>query len=180
MPQNETPAEKFDRLFTFKKEAFRIETLPKYSVGDKDKRFETFLAGKIPNQNELKDAWCESLKQWTENGKDVIRVRVIPESRGAYFNFEVEWGYPPNVESGEDINVIAEDTFIDICGQDTEDIWLLDESKVLQMQYGDDGQFEGVKLTEDGVDTYITYKQQLLEESTDFTDYLKQRRRRKV
>jgi hypothetical protein len=178
MNDKETPAEKFDRLFSFEESAFRLEALPHYEV-DGNPRFQAYCAGD-PIENMHAQEWCENIRHWTQKGKSIQRVRLINEDRGAYFNFEVEACYPHNVQSGEEIYMLEESIFNKKFDLTKSDVWLLDESRVLQMEYNDDSKFLDCHVQEEGVDKILSAKRKLLREAVSFKEYLQNRRQRKI
>lgn len=178
MNKDETPAEKFDRLFQFDESAFRLETLPSYKVGE-DPDLQAYQAGE-PIENMHDKDWCDNLQEWTSEGKTVERVRLIPESGSVYFNFEVEACYPHNVASGEEIYMLKEDEFDEQFSLPKKDVWLLDNETVLKMEYADGGVYQSCYYTDNYLEDITEVKSALIEASTEFTTYLKQRRKSKI
>src|SRR5712692_3371864 len=135
--------EEFDQAFrSFKRSAFRLETLPRYRVGGEDESIARFLAGEEPPPNERKGAWTDLIRSNMAAGKRMHRVHLIRGPLTDYLRWEIEWGYPPNVEAGEEIGILhVQDSDLPELG--TEDFWLFDDELAVRMDYDSEGHWLG-------------------------------------
>jgi hypothetical protein len=114
-----------------------------------------YLAGADGPDPERKGAWLNFLRSEYERGLRRSRVHILRTPLAdRYLAYEVEWGYLPNVEAGEDVRildlseveVVAEER--DLIGA-AGDFWLLNSEQVVRMHYSETGQFEGAELVAD-------------------------------
>lgn len=155
--------ELMNKLFdSFQKTAQRIETLPAYSVPENDIRYHSYNSGTILD-NYSSQNWCKSIKNWTEQGKTIERIRVVPKKFNPYLSFEFTC-YEKNILAGEKISAIYEDDYRKICNK-TGDIWIFDSNTFLQMNYDENGTFIGSELIED--DSFMEIFNKLKESSFD-------------
>lgn len=142
----------FDELFNgFSREAFRLELLEEYRVGGKEEEeFRTFLGGAALPLGANAD-WCKDVRAWTQSGKRVIRVRILPEVFNPYLRYEIEWCYPFNISAGEDIRFLRQASFREIIPEapDLADSWLFDDARLLEMHYTKDGTYLDEELITD-------------------------------
>jgi hypothetical protein len=137
-------AEEFRKLFrTFRRSAFRLETLPRYSVGEEDESIRRFLAGDPPPEpNEAKRAWLDLIRSNVAVGKRMQRVHLVRGALTDDLRWEIGWGYPPHAAAGEEIGIlhVSEGEHPEL---GTEDFWLFDDSLAVLMWYGPDGEWLG-------------------------------------
>lgn len=127
----------FAELFTsFERSAFRIETLPVYSVDGERDQYASFLDGELapPNSN---DQWAQQIAVGTAAGKKYARVHVIDHDISPYIRFEIQYYYVFNAKAGEDIRFVFREDVKDLTFTDT---WLFDDSIVVDMSYTADGE----------------------------------------
>jgi hypothetical protein len=168
----------FDRLFnTFSNSAFRLETLPKYSIkgSQEEKEFQSYLDGE-PYPIDSDQEWLKSLDEWTSQGKNISRLRILPEHPESYINYEIEWGYSYNVKHGEDIFLIEKDDFIDKFDLDIHDFWIFDGEEAIQMLYDEEGSYEGSKLVTNIPDSYKLISKKASEIGVGVKEYLSWKR----
>lgn len=146
--------EDFDAAFeTFSYTAVRWETLPAYDVPDADPAEElaAFSAGK-PWPGRRESQWTALLKAGRRWGKTYTRFRVAREPLLPYLEWELTWGYEPNVAAGENIYVIplraGEPWPTDLIAEGA-DAWLFDSTALYTMHYGKGGTWEGASLIRD-------------------------------
>jgi hypothetical protein len=132
----------FGRLFeSFERDAFRLETLPVYSIDDEKEEFERFLAGDPMPAEWSDNPWVRAI---TGRGKSIARVHVLRSPLTDYLRYELA-AYPGNVTAGERIGIIDLGQQL-VSGLPDHDFWLFDDSAVYRMFYTPDGKFEGAEL----------------------------------
>jgi hypothetical protein len=135
--------EEFGALFTtFQRSAFRLETLPVYSVTEDDEAeaFRRFCAGQ-PQPPQDRD-WPRLVSSAVAAGKRMERVRLVSQPLSDYLRFELSWGYPDNIAAGEDIRILP--VVGDLpAGIMDHDYWLFDDTIVVRMEDDDEGRFIG-------------------------------------
>ena len=168
----------FEQLFKFKKSARRLEALPYYDCGEKVLT-ERFMRGEIFEDKEHQE-WCKSLREWASAGMTVERVRVFPATPGDYNLFELE-AFKQSWLAGEKIYYAQEADFAaakkDCGAKELQDFWLLDDEKVLLMNYDEDNDFVGCKLASENIDKYIELYQQISEKALPLPEVLKRLRK---
>lgn len=153
---------------TFTSSAFRLETLATYRVAEEAEYFDRFLSG-----GEFPDQWRDNpwVRDITENGRRLHRVRVLTTPLSDYLRFQLAWGYPGNVEDGEEITVL-DLSESPVPGLPDHDFWLFDETTVLKMHYTGNGEFFGAELLPpDRTGDYLTYRDAALNAAVPYTEY---------
>ena len=139
---------------SFTQSAFRLETLPEYRVDYEEAMIESFLAGHdVDYNNEYIKWWLDVVQNQTSSGKSMNRVHVVSEPMTDYLRFELSVAYPKTSAAGEEIRLISDDDFDDLCEEDEFDVafnrwgaldfWLFDDSRLFIMDYADDGTWLG-------------------------------------
>jgi hypothetical protein len=123
----------------FKRSAFRLETLPEYSVPQEAEMLAAFKRGEPVN---LPDdhPWLVRVRQHVLSGKVLRRVRVVSYPLTDYLRMEMAW-YPKSVAAGEDIRITERRL--------TGDFWLFDDEAAIVMHYDQAGRFIGVETSND-------------------------------
>lgn len=162
----------FEEVFkTFKKSAFRLEKLEKYHIEDSGewKEYQDYLNGiPLPNRTTNTNEWIRDNDVWEKEGKEILRVRVIPNILTNYLRYEIEWGYPYNIQAGEEVKFILQENYKQLIkNQYIKDFWLFDDKKVLEMRYSDIGEYIGVDLVDDkkALQEYLKIKEVLIKKS---------------
>lgn len=153
----------------FTTSAFRLEALPEYRVAGEDGLLERFLSGR-PMPVGFNVGWHDSLRSYRRDGKAVQRVRVVSRPLTDYQRSEFEWGYPGNVEAGEEIRVLdpEDEAVAELPGQD---FWLFDDRTVVLMHYQDGLQIGRELLVDADPAEYVRYKELAMARSTPFQCY---------
>lgn len=140
----------FDGLFrTFHHAAFHLELKDSYHVPEEAGPFELFLQGK-PDDFSWHQPWLKLVREATQAGKSITRVRVVTVPHGDY----TRWGLsvaPLNIEAGEDIRWLPRHhaTGIDF---PSDDYWLFDGNRVVFTVFAEDGRFiGGTEVSESGI-----------------------------
>lgn len=150
-------------FLSFTSSAFRLETLPEYRVDYEQVLIEDYLAGKkVKYQNDYIDWWLELVRDKSSQGCSMSRVHVVGSPLTDYLRFELGVAYPETFKAGEEIRLLNEDDFDDLCDEDELDVvfnrwgaldfWLFDDSRLFIMDYSDDGTWLGVNESFDEED----------------------------
>jgi hypothetical protein len=152
-------------LKSFRRSAFRLETLARYTVPQEEEWFaEWRRTGKLPELTPDNDPWLKMVKGHCGAGKKMQRVRVVSSPLTDYERFELSL-FPPSVAAGEEIRVIQRSLVVQ-----TQDFWLFDESTAVMLRYDDTGRFQGV---EDGTATICCqHRDRHLAQSIPLEEYL--------
>ncbi len=139
-------------LNSYGKEAFRLETLPSYTVESEVESLQHFLkTGEIlPVADTETYIQTQALK--IQGGKRHIRGRVVPSPITDYFRFETQVGYIPQAQNNFELYFLdQEDVVKQIEENDlsNRDFWLFDEKEVIFMQYDSAGKFLGGEYSDD-------------------------------
>lgn len=138
-------------FLAFTKSAFRLETLPEYKVDYEQPMIEDYLSGKKVkySSNDKTKWWVDLIKDRTSSGMSMSRVHVVSEPLTDYLRFELGAAYPETSKAGEEIRLISDNDFDDLCDEDEFDVafnrwgaldfWLFDDSRLFLMDYSDDG-----------------------------------------
>jgi hypothetical protein len=134
------------RLFvTFRHSAFRLETLPAYAVAEETESFTAWKEGQPPPAWNTERLWLKVVAEATAAGKFMQRVRVVRQPLTDYQRFSFDWGYPGNVEAGEDIRILElgrDETLPWIPDPEAgHDFWCFDAVTVVRMEYDGAGRF---------------------------------------
>lgn len=132
----------FGRLFeSFKRDAFRFETLDVYDVEDEKEEFEKFLAGEPMPPEWSENPWVLAI---TSRGKSIARVHVLRSPLTDYLRYELAayWG---NAAAGEAVGII-DLSHKDVSGLPDHDFWLFDDADIYRIFYTPAGKFEGAEL----------------------------------
>ncbi len=145
-------SDQFQGLFTsFRRSAFRLETLQAYAASGEDPAFDAFLAGRGYVRHPGKVRWLGVIGAAIRAGRTMSRVHVVREPLTDYMRFELTWAYAPNVAAGEEIGIIpvpAGGTWPrDVL--EGYDFWLLDDTDLYEMVYDEVGTFIGVRFVDE-------------------------------
>ena len=142
---------------SFKKNAFRVETLQSYDVSEEQDAYDYFLINKeLPEWSQ--DEWLNIIKQAKTRWATMQRVHLIQFPISQYLSFELE-EYKNNIKAWEEIFYIP----IEKCSIKIEsDFWIFDDTTVLKMNYDNDGAFINFEEIED-ISPYLEIKNYLLE-----------------
>lgn len=161
----------WERIFdSFEREAFRLETLPVYRVGDEpEARVLNFLDTGDPGVSD-DSPWQTEVRHYRKTGRWIGRVHVITRPLTDYLRFEFAC-YQYNVRAGEEVHIL-DLTDKPSPGLPNQDFWMFDESKVVRMDYAEDGTQLGRELLE-GVDPapYVEWKRIALQHAEPFLGY---------
>lgn len=160
----------------FQSQMFRLETRPRYNVPWDDQMLPQYLAGRdMPDREDDRWVkWFSDIKRLSENGRDVVRVRLVPAEteKGTYLDYEIRWSYLRyNIPNGERVLALRYD---DVPGSLNEDFFVFDDATVVVVRYNEDDSFKGLERETDPAVTgrLLALKKALLEKATPLKEYL--------
>ncbi|MEK6925371.1 MAG: DUF6879 family protein [Nanoarchaeota archaeon] len=157
-----------DHFSNFKKYAFRLELLQKYTVKEEEELFKHFLkTGET--KEEGREDWVEIIKSAVQRGAVMERVHVIKQPLSDYLKFELE-AYKLNIKNGEKISLLSQEDFNKIKTNINSDFWLFDDKIVLKMSYDKEGRFLGFNEIRDNIGEFIELKDKLLMQAKRLED----------
>jgi hypothetical protein len=137
-------------LENFKQSAFRLETLPQYLVPDEEEWFAAWKRdASLPDLSPGNDEWLRLVSEARVASKTIQRVRLVSSPFSDYERFELAL-YPPSIEAGEDIRIIASSQNMEEL-RGWGDYWLIDETIVFLLHYDNEGHFLGTECPADVV-----------------------------
>ncbi|TQJ56002.1 DUF6879 family protein [Streptomyces sp. SLBN-115] len=159
------------RMQGFKREAWRLETLPWYRVPSEDGDIRDFLAGQRIDPANYSSSYTESLRRLRAEGKSKGRVHIVSRPLTDYLRFEFMY-YAVHAAAGDDIRIM------DVTDRDNplagvQDFWILDNEEVVLMHYQTDGTQISREAYEGDVTQFLEYQRIALAESVPFEEYVK-------
>ena len=156
---------------SYRREAFRLETLPCYNVTKERTEFEKFLTtGELDILGD--DPWLVRVRHFRQTGRWIGRVHVIRRPLTDYLRYEFA-GYCRGVDAGEDIRIL-DLTDRPNPGLPAQDFWLFDDTAVVRMDYDPDGTQVRRELLEDVDPTpYVAWKRLALDHAEPFKNWVK-------
>ena len=126
--------------------AVRWEGLQTYRVPWEDDQVAAWRRGDPLPPNARLEASLETIRQITESGRRIVRVRGIHQSVSEYTRYEIEAAYPPNAAAGEEIHVVDLDEHgeFDAVG----DFVIFDDDGVVRYLYDAEGHLLGYEFTD--------------------------------
>ncbi len=126
---------------------FRLEVLPEYDVTSDDDDFQRWLDGASEPTWSRKQPWLDMLRQERDNGQISRRVRLLSEQLTDYERYACDFGYRYNGEY-EDIRILHRSEHEIPPGLIARDFWIIGDSAVVRMHYGERGCFEGADVAD--------------------------------
>jgi hypothetical protein len=154
---------------SYEREAFRLETLPAYSVSSERQEYEHFLStGRLEIPDD--DSWLVRVRRFRSSGRWIGRVHILSRPLTDYLRYEFAV-YRYTVAAGEDVRIL-DLTEQPNPGLPTEDFWLFDDTGVVHMDYRLDGTQLGRELLEEtDPSPYVRWKRLALEHARPFMEY---------
>ncbi len=144
-------ANDFNYLFDrFRHEAFRLETLPVYTVAEEQEAFADFLSGNPKPLTEIPffAEWHASIRLAADEGRLVKRVRILDNPPTDYQRFEI-WAGQFNTAAGEVLTYLPRHRAIGLGLPLNRDWWLFDSKHLARMKFDPDGRPLGGEITDD-------------------------------
>ncbi|ARZ69653.1 hypothetical protein M1P56_02150 [Streptomyces sp. HU2014] len=162
--------EEWNRCFdSMRSEAWRLETLPVYTMPQEAEKMDRFLAGE-KSPDDYWSSWMGEVREWRKEGKRAGRVHIVTRPLSEYLRFEFEYYYRHHVKAGEDIRIL------DVTERENplpgvRDFWMFDRSKVVLMNYRPDGTQISRELHDGDVSRFVEYQRIAVSESIPFLEY---------
>ncbi|MEY9846796.1 DUF6879 family protein [Streptacidiphilus sp. MAP5-3] len=154
----------------FKREAWRLETLPQYLVPQEADELARFRAGEIfPEIQE--DGWTAQIRRHRAEGRSMGRVHVLCRPLSDYLRFEFSRYYRHSARAGEDIRIL------DVTERENpvrgiQDFWMFDHSTVVLMNYEPDGTQINRVLHAGDIEPFLEAQRIAVAESIPFGEYV--------
>jgi hypothetical protein len=155
---------------SYQHEAFRLETLPVYTMAEEDEEYRNFLeTGRLEVAED--DPWLVRVRGYRASGRTIGRVHVIRKPITDYLRFEFAY-YARSAGAGEDVRIL------DLTGKPDpglpdQDFWMFDSARVVEMRYRADGtQIGRVLLESPDLDQYTRWRDLAVSLSVPFTEYV--------
>lgn len=155
---------------SYKKDAFRLETLPFYAMPEEDEEYKEFLeTGRLDVSDD--DSWLVRVRKFRETGRTIGRVHVIRKPLTDYLRFQFTF-YLHSVRAGEDVRIL-DLTDRENPGLPDQDFWMFDSVRIVEMRYRPDGTQIGRELLDNpDLDQYVHWRRLAISLSVPFTDYV--------
>ncbi|HEY9411619.1 MAG TPA: hypothetical protein VIP77_18715 [Jiangellaceae bacterium] len=155
---------------SFTREAFRLETLPVYTMPGEQEDLARFRRDGVLHLP-ADDPWLVRVRNYRETGRWIGRVHVLTRPLSDYLKYEMAF-YAYSSGAGEDIRILdltdGEDR-----GLPNQDFWLFDEETVVQMNYRSDGtQISRELLDSPDIGQYRQWKELALSIAVPFKEYI--------
>jgi hypothetical protein len=128
--------DEFKGIFSSSRRAFHLELKDSYNVADEDEPFRKWLNGE-PDSYSWRRDWLTFIREATQSGISVQRVRVASVPHTDYFRWEIALT-PQNMEAGEDVRFLPRELTRDVA-LPAEDFWLFDDDKLVLSIFSADG-----------------------------------------
>ncbi|MBO1417817.1 DUF6879 family protein [Streptomyces sp. FH025] len=137
----------FEALFRdFAHTARRLETRTHYDIENERESFDQFLDGSDVDLSWF-TPWLDTMREQTNAGKTVARVRVVPPKLTDYLRYEL-FLTEHNTRAGEDIRYLDRATANNLALPDR-DFWLFDSHTLAILHFTDAGQMLGAEIVTD-------------------------------
>ncbi|UWZ37814.1 hypothetical protein Drose_05950 [Dactylosporangium roseum] len=167
-----TPRDFDDAFRYFRRDAFRLEARPVYTVDVEREAFDDYLRGepRPATDYDYYATWLEKVREVTAAGRRLERVRIIETPPTDYQAFELHMARY-NVAAGETLRTISRPDAVEAGLPADTDWWLFDSEAVAVMRFADDGTpLGGTILTDPAiVSRYCTWRDLAVHHSAPFT-----------
>lgn len=166
----------WELLRSFRRSAWRLEALDRYTVPSDEAPLAAFLRGDPPPlpDDELTE-YLAILRSLPGQGRTMGRVHAIVGSLTPYLRYEVEWGYPPLDAAGEEVRILHRPSWRETpFGHQPPDFWLVDDETVALMRYDGEGRWLGMDIVtaEHEVAPYRALRDLAIRESVPLSQYI--------
>ena len=96
----------YNKYLGIRSQAVRWEGLQIYRVSWEDDRVAAWRRGDPLPPNADVEASLRTIRQITESGRRIVRIRGIHEPVSEYTRYEIEVAYPSNAAAGEEVYVV--------------------------------------------------------------------------
>ncbi|MFI6347555.1 DUF6879 family protein [Streptomyces sp. NPDC050560] len=160
------------RFEHFRREAWRLETLPRYLMPQEEKEFAGFRAGVRIDPEKVVNEYTDRLRRQVTEGRTQGRVHVVTRPLSDYLRFEFHHCYKAHAMAGEQIRIL------DVTERPNpldgvRDFWMFDQSEVVLMNYHPDGRQISREVHNGDPEPFIEYQRIAVSESITFEEYVK-------
>ena len=171
--------EEFGTLFSsFRRTAFRLETLAHYSIPEEAESLRLWHAGQPPPPWQTDREWLKLVRAAAAAGKSIQRVRIVRRPLSDYIRLEFDWGYPDNERAGEAIHILELGPGDELpglpepdSGRGMHDFWLFDDVTVVRMEYDHRGRFLRPVAASEHATAYCRCRDLVLARAVPFSTY---------
>ena len=171
----------WELLSTFRRSAWRLEALDRYTTEHEAPLLAAYLRGDPPPPPDPAfEQYLEILRSLPAQGRRMGRVHAIAGSLTPYLRYELEWGYAPLAPAGEDIRILHRPSWRDTpFGRRPPDFWLVDDETVVLMDYDDEGRWLGMRLVTETAEVaeYCHLRDLAVRGSVPYAEYVAAMRR---
>lgn len=138
----------WELLSTYRRSAWRLEALDRYTTAHEAPLLAAYLRGDPPPAPDAALLqYLDILRALPAQGRSMGRVHAIAGPLTPYLRYEIEWGYAPLASAGEDVRILHRSTWRDTpFGRRPPDFWLVDDETVAVMEYDGEGRWLGMRL----------------------------------
>ncbi|MFB8208300.1 DUF6879 family protein [Streptomyces sp. NPDC056010] len=160
------------RFQGFRREAWRLETLPQYLMPQEREEFAAFEAGARVDPRTVANEYTDRLRRQFAEGRSQGRVHIVARPLSAYLRFEFSQYYAPHALAGEEIRILdVTDRANPLAG--VQDFWIFDRSEVVLMNYDPDGRQISREVHEGETALFVEHQRVALAESVPFAEYVR-------
>ncbi|CAM5534281.1 hypothetical protein GCM10010329_28910 [Streptomyces spiroverticillatus] len=160
------------RFEGFRREAWRLETLPQYLMPQEAEEFAAFKAGARIDPRGVSNEYTDRLRRQAAEGRVQGRVHIVTRPLSDYLRFEFHHYYQAHSLAGEQIRILdVTDRANPLEG--VQDYWCFDRSEVVLMNYHSDGRQINREVFEGDPAPFIEYQRIAVVESVPFEEYVK-------
>ncbi|SHM99548.1 DUF6879 family protein [Streptomyces yunnanensis] len=157
---------------SFKREAWRLETLPQYLMPQEADEIQAFRSGVRIDPHTVSNEYTDRLRGQVADGRVQGRVHVVSRPLSEYLLFEFSQYYAPHALAGEQIRILdVTDRPNPLEG--VQDFWMFDRAEVVLMNYEPDGRQVNREVFEGDPAPFIEYQRIAIAESVPFEEYVK-------
>lgn len=140
MERHPLTRDEFRSLLRASRRAFHLELKDTYNVTSESDPFRKWMDGE-PDDFAWRESWLDFVKEASENGVSIQRVRVVSEPHTDY----TRWGIhlaPQGLKAGEDIRYLPRH-LVPADSLPPEDFWMLDDDTLILSLFASDGTSAG-------------------------------------
>lgn len=160
------------RFVGFRREAWRLETLPQYLMPQEAEEFQAFRGGARIDPAAVSDEYTDRLRRQVAEGRSQGRVHVLTRPLSDYLLFEFHRYYKAHSLAGEQIRILdVTDRPNPLEG--VQDFWMFDSAEVVLMNYRPDGRQISREVFDGDVAPFLEHQRIALDGSVSFEEYVK-------
>ncbi|MFI0717636.1 DUF6879 family protein [Streptomyces sp. NPDC021224] len=160
------------RFQGFRREAWRLETLPQYLMPQEEEEFAAFRAGARIDPRAVSNEYTDRLRRQVAEGRSQGRVHILSRPLSPYLRFEFSQYYAPHALAGEEIRILdVTDRANPLDG--VQDFWIFDGTEVVLMNYAPDGRQINREVHDGDPAPFAEYQRIAVAASVPFEEYVK-------